>query len=292
MYNLAKSTLIIIFILILQLSIYSLFLKPIVTTWGASKQEVSMPMEGDTKDSLITSTRAILINAPQHTAWKWLMQLGADRAGFYSYAFIERVLGYETRYPDLTKPSFKNLSVGDVVRGSIDEPGSIVLYNFRVLYVQPEDAFVLQNWGTFLLEKINNQQTRLVIRTQEMRSPSLFIRFSHYLFVPFHFIMERRMLIGIKMHAEEKSDVNFSQNKDLLWFFGLVTSWFLICFLVFIGRGFVQSVFIPAIFSVFWLLSVLLFNPTPFYSVILLLILCLVAISMVLTRIKKPNDEC
>jgi hypothetical protein len=242
-------------------------------------------MMGDTKDLLITSTRAILINAPQHTVWKWLMQLGADRAGFYSYDFIERALGYDTRYADLVEPSFKNLSVGDVVRGSTDEQHSIVPYNFRVLYIQPEDAFVLQNWGTFQLEKINNQQTRLVIRTQEMRSSNVFVRFSHYLFVPFHFIMERRMLLGIKMHAEGKIGI-FSQNKDLLWFFGIVISWFLICFLTFIGRGFIQRVLVPAIFSAFWLLMVLLLNPTPFYSVILLLILCLVALKMVLMRIK------
>ena len=40
------------------------------------------------------------------------------------------------------------------MRGSIDEQRSIVPYNFRVLYMQPEDAFVLENWGTFLLKKI------------------------------------------------------------------------------------------------------------------------------------------
>ena len=47
MSNLIKSLLIIILITLLQLAIYALFLKPIITTWGASRQEVTMPMAGD-----------------------------------------------------------------------------------------------------------------------------------------------------------------------------------------------------------------------------------------------------
>ena len=61
MSDVIKSILIIIFITLLQLSIYDLFLKPIITTWGASEKEVSMPMAGDDKALTVTSTRAILI---------------------------------------------------------------------------------------------------------------------------------------------------------------------------------------------------------------------------------------
>src|ERR1700688_3071171 len=104
MRNLIKSIVIIIFMTLLQLSIYDLFLKPVITTWGASKAEVSMPMAGDDKALTVTSTRAISINAAKSDVWKWLIQLGADRGGFYSYDFIEKAMGYKTRHQDLIQP--------------------------------------------------------------------------------------------------------------------------------------------------------------------------------------------
>jgi len=224
MYNIIKSILIIIFITLLQLLIYTLFLKPVITTWGASKQEISMPMAGDNKALRITSTRAISINATKSDVWKWLMQLGADRKGFFSYDFIERMLGYKTRYPNLTKPIFKQIKVGDIIRGSIDEKSSIIPYNFRVLYVKPEDTFVLDKWGTFLLKKVNSRQTRLIIRTQVVKSSDPWLNVMDYLFVPLHFIMERRTLMGIKVRAEAGENVQLSQSKDIFWFSGIVLS--------------------------------------------------------------------
>jgi fatty acid desaturase len=84
--------------------------------------------------------------------------------------------------------------------------------------------------------------------------------------------MERRMLIGIKMHVE-KNERDFSQTKDLLWFSSVIFSWILIFFSIFIERGFFRSFFIPVLFSIFWLLVVFWFNPIPFYSSILLMVI-------------------
>lgn len=274
MCNLIKSILIIFFIALLQLSIYDLFLKPIITTWGASEKEVSMSMAGDDKALTITSTRAILINSPKSDVWKWLIQLGADRGGFYSYEFIEKAMGYETRYQDLITPEFKKIVVGDLIRGSINEKGSIISYNFRVLYVKPEETLVLDKWGTFLLKEVNSRQTRLIIRSQEMEGSNPWLRAANYIAVPLHFIMERRTLMGIKARVEAGENIQLSQSEDIFWFSGIVLSGFLIFLLVFIGRGVIQGIIVPSIFSLCWLLSLLLFDPIPLYSVGLLLMIC------------------
>ena len=274
MSNLIKSILIIICLTLLQLSIYDLFLKPIIATWGASEKEVFMPMAGDDKALTITSTRAILINAPKAEVWKWLIQLGADRGGFYSYDFIEKIMGYKTRHQNLIKPEFKEIKAGELVRGSIDEKSSIIPYNFQVLYVKPEETFVLEKWGTFLLQEVNSQQTRLIIRTQEAETSNPMLEVANYIMVPLHFIMERRTLMGIKERAEAGENVQLSQSKDILWFSAIVLSGLLICFFVFIGHGIVQSIIIPSVFSTFWVFSLLLFNPIPLYSTGLLLVVC------------------
>jgi hypothetical protein len=284
MYNVIKSILIIILITIIQLAIYDHFLKPIITTWGASEKEVTMRMAGDDKTLTILSTRAILINASKSDVWKWLIQLGADRGGFYSYDFIEKAMGYKTRHQDFIKPEFKEIIVGNLIRGSIDEGSSIIPYNFRVLYVQPEETFVLDKWGTFLLKEVDSRETRLIIRTQELESSNQWMKIANYIERPFHFIMERRTLMGVKARVEAGENVSLSQTEDVVWFSGIVFSGFLIYVLVFIGRGVIQSMIIPLVLSSWWLFSLLLFNPIPLYSISFLLVVCVTILSVMHTR--------
>lgn len=273
MIDLLKSVLITIFIFLLQMAIYGTSLRPFITTWGATTEELRMPMKGDSQNLIIDSTRTILINAPQATTWKWLMQLGADRGGFFSYDFIEETMGYQTRHPDMQTPKFKNLEVGDLIRGSINEKSSLIPYHFHVQYVKPDSTLVLSHWGTLLLKKISPLQTRLIIRTQHARSKTIWMHLANYIITPLHYIMERRMLLGIKSRAENLKAVQFTPFKDMIWFFSLVTSAFLICYLIFKKTGITKRILAPLVFSTGWLLTLLLLNPLPLYSVVLLLIL-------------------
>jgi hypothetical protein len=285
MRNLVKSILIIVFVALLQLLIYGIFLKPIITTWGASEKEISMPMAGDDKNLAVTATRAISINTSKSEVWKWLIQLGADRGGFYSYSFIEEALGYETRHQDAITPEFKEIKVGDLVRGSINEKHSIIPYNFEVLYVKPEETLVLDKWGTFLLEEINSQQTRLVVRSQETANKkNVWRSISSYLEIPFHFIMERRLLMGIKARAEAGENVELSQTQDIIWFSGVVLSGLLICFFVYITRGAVQSIAMSSILSFFWMCSIFLAEPSPLYSIGMLLVVFMAILGVITLR--------
>ena len=285
MGNSVKSLLIAIFITLLQLAIYDTFLKPFIPTWGASEKEVSMPMAGDDKTLTITATRAISINAPKSDVWKWLVQLGADRGGFYSYSFIEEALGYESRHQDSVTPEFKEMKVGDLVRGSINEQRSIVPYSFPVVYVEPGETFVLDNWGTFLLKEINGQHTRLIVRTQEVTNKRTeWLEAASYVEVPLHFIMERRLLMGIKARAEAGENIKLSQTQDIFWFAGIVSSGFLIFHLIFIARGFLHSVAIPSILSSFWVCAIWLAEPIPLYSIGLLLIVCIAIVKVKMDR--------
>jgi len=270
MKNIVKSVVILVFMTLLQLSIYDLFLKPIITTWGATDAEVAMPMAGDDGALTISSTRAIGISAEKSEVWKWLIQLGADRGGFYSYYFIEKAMGYETRHQDIIKAEFSQLLVGDLIRGSIDEEKSIIPYNFRVLYVKPGETFVLDQWGSFSLTQVNSQQTRLIIRTQAAQSKNTWLQAANYIGVPLHYLMERRTLMGIKARVEAGEKVQLSTLTDVLWFAGIVFCGLFICLLVFIGRG-IQSILVPVVYSSLWLFSLLILAPIPLYSLGLLL---------------------
>ena len=233
----AKSVAILVVIALLQFAIYVLFLKPITSTWGASKKEIAIPLAGDDLAPFIVSTRAITINAPKADVWKWLIQLGADRGGFYSYSFLERLGGYKTKTREIIRPEFKELKVGDIVRGSIDTEISLIVFEFPVRYVEPERTFVLENWGTFLLQEISANQTRLIVRTQNIEPSKIWRTVIRYIGLPHHYIMERRMLMGIKERVEAGEGVHLSPITDILWFSGIVLSGFGIFILILIDRG-------------------------------------------------------
>ena len=37
--------------------------------------------------------RAVTIDAPPDKIWPWIMQIGRDRGGFYSYTWLENLIG-------------------------------------------------------------------------------------------------------------------------------------------------------------------------------------------------------
>ena len=70
----------------------------------------------------------------------------------------------------------------------------------------PGRAIVLEGWGAFVLVPTDQRTTRLLIRLRGPGTPSLQSVALSPLgvlgFEPAHFIMERRMLLGIKDRAE------------------------------------------------------------------------------------------
>ena len=70
--------------------------------WGATEEEVTAALPGDelTPPPVDQCTRAITIAAPPEEVWPWLVQMGADRGGFYSYAWMENLFGLRIRNAD------------------------------------------------------------------------------------------------------------------------------------------------------------------------------------------------
>jgi hypothetical protein len=59
--------------------------------WGATDDEVASAMPGDglVPKSHFTATRAITIDAPPEAVWPWVMQVGFNRTGFYSFDLLD-----------------------------------------------------------------------------------------------------------------------------------------------------------------------------------------------------------
>ena len=112
----------------------------------------------------VLATRAIEIDAPPSAVWPWLVQMGAGRAGAYTYDSIENLFGLGMHSADTIVPAWQELEVGDVLRPPKGGPG------MRVEILEPER--VLSNrseagdWvWTFFLEP-QNGSTRLISRNR------------------------------------------------------------------------------------------------------------------------------
>ncbi|MCF8034163.1 MAG: hypothetical protein K9K66_19030 [Desulfarculaceae bacterium] len=261
-------------IVCLLLIVGATVVKPLIFTWGSSDKELTMPMPGDHRAPFISSTRAITINAPIARVWEWLIQLGADRGGFYSYWFVEHSLGYKYRAQDRVEAQFKDMKVGRVVPTSLNEPNTAIKYSFQVVEVDPGRYFVLNNWGCFLLREINSQQTRLVIRTHGRPLATWSERLRYFFEMPLHYIMERRMLMGIKARAEAGAGKPFSSTTDILWFLGICLSPIGILVMLLVGSRLTVRLF-AALYSLVWLWVFLILDPIPIYGWLLCLIIAI-----------------
>jgi hypothetical protein len=185
---------------------YHQFLRPRHLHWGATLDEVLRPMPGDSAvpHPYIVTTRAVTIRAAPRDVWPWLVQIGDQRGGLYSYDWLDRLFGFTShRSADTVLPEFQHPSVGDVIpmgRGP----------SWPITVVQPEHALVVEpvpsgvTW-CFELHAADQAATRLVsrVRTRVWSKEVL------WLLAPFvdgaWFLMERKMLLGIKQRAEALS---------------------------------------------------------------------------------------
>jgi hypothetical protein len=171
--------------------------------WGATPEERNAPLPGDEFATRISSTRAVTIHAPVGKVWPWLAQIGQDRAGFYSYDMLEQLALAGIHNGDEIVPEWQELAAGDTVRLAskrVYGDGPLL----RVVAIEPEHYLVLDRWGAFVLRPIDDHTTRFLIRTHAQQQRTAFGRAAEVMLLdPIHFLMERKMLLGLKARAEK-----------------------------------------------------------------------------------------
>jgi len=196
---------------------YLLVVLPWQRRWGATDEEVLRTLPGDDliANPDIQWTRTITVKAKAATIWPWLLQIGQGRGGYYSYPWLEKLMGLRAEDADQINPAWQNLKAGDVIPAEPDDSG------YRVITVEPNRALALGaqeqdknipwsftllyqafTWA-FVLEEVDPESTRLIMRmrAQTRRHPLILLA---NLFVDFGaFFMKRRMLLGLKQQAEK-----------------------------------------------------------------------------------------
>jgi hypothetical protein len=192
--------------------------RPWYLHWGATQEEDRRAMPGDEiiLKAAGEETRAITIHAPVDRVWPWLAQLGQDRGGFYSFDILENIVGCDMPTDDRLRPDRQSWSLGDKLwmypadkAGGVGfatlrsyEPGRALGFGTHAVGTPPtapEDG----SWS-FTLDSIDDASaTRLIVRGRGAGGRGLLgAAFDRSIFEPVHFVMERRMMVGIKDVAE------------------------------------------------------------------------------------------
>jgi hypothetical protein len=195
-----------VLIVLLLMAVYWVAIHPWMTNWGSSAAEQQMALPGDQlrpRDAGI-STKAITIYAPPEVVWQWLVQIGQDRAGFYTYTWLENLFGADFRNANVIHPEWQHLAVGDGWRLlPVDYPLGLGKDSVDpLLLLEPGRAMIFDMFGAYIILPIDEYSSRLMVRG-EASPPNLFLRMA---IDPVVFTMERRMLLGLKARAEGRPD--------------------------------------------------------------------------------------
>lgn len=190
-------------------------------SWGASREELGGVWPGDELSPNATeiATRAISIDAPPALVWAWLVQIGQDRAGFYSYRWLENLFRCDMPRVEQIVREWQQRTLGDIVwlarpdrfRGEARQKVVRIDRGRELSLASPSD------WGrlvrretslggtwSFILVPVDPQRTRLVVRSRGPEAPTFLRRlFWMTVFEPAHFIMERKMMLSLKTLAEK-----------------------------------------------------------------------------------------
>lgn len=201
---------------------YAFVVRPWFLTWGSTPEERQKSWPGDAfaPGSRVTSMRAITIDAKPEEVWPWILQIGQDRAGFYSYRRLENAAGARMPRVEYLVEQFQHRYVGDTVW--LSDPrtyggrGKLVVgyleENRAMILITPEDweqvllgrSIRGGTWG-FILEPAPDGKTRLLMRSVSNVPPVSRQALLGYSWELAHFIMERQMMVHVKELVEQLS---------------------------------------------------------------------------------------
>jgi hypothetical protein len=198
---------------------WAVVVRPRVLRWGATDEELRTPYPcaGLIRGGKRGATMAVTIKAPVAQVWPWLVQMGCDRAGWYSWDHLDNA-GRPSA--DRIHPEWQHIAPGDHLAS---KPGGDTW--FQVAALEPEQFLGLRAsldllgrpydpaatppryysdslWG-FQLTEPTPGRTRLVVSGYAAARPATATAIGNLLFwEPAHWIMQTRQFRRLKRRAE------------------------------------------------------------------------------------------
>jgi hypothetical protein len=176
------------------------------TRWGTRPTDLTRVMTGDAavRRPSYSATLAVRVAALPEDIWPWLVQIGNQRGGLYSYDWLDRLFGYlDHPSADRILPEHQHLSVGDVIpigRGGGFPVTAIEAH--RTLVLSGSSGGADWSWELALYPDADRRWTQLVSRSRVHLATSPAAWCLMRVLEPAAFLMTRRMLLGLKYRGE------------------------------------------------------------------------------------------
>ncbi|MFO0547254.1 MAG: hypothetical protein U0271_02640 [Polyangiaceae bacterium] len=208
------------------------FLRSVRSHWGLTVEEAARVYPGDQliEEPSWMWTHGIEIDAPVEETWAWVAQVGQGKAGFYSYQWLENLAGCNVQNAEHIHPEWRPhwgealrlhpsappLSLVEVRSGPAgDDKKSLARQNagdpldsgsrYLVAYGGgPEGRSDIGTTWLFYVEPRPNRRSRFISRFR-IRYPNSWrerLAYGPYVTESIGFVMDRRMLLGVKLRAE------------------------------------------------------------------------------------------
>lgn len=200
---------------------YSFAIRPRLVHWGATRTEIARPFPGAEMlpGGTRSATMAVTINAPPSDVWPWLVQMGADRAGWYSWDLLDN-FGHQSS--TIIHPEWQSIQVGDRFMAMPDrsqwwEVAALESERFLCLRMSldllgrpfdprgPRPRFSTDSTWGFLLGKLPGGRTRLVVSGYWSLQPRWLQPLVSVLIMELaHWIMQTRQFANLKSRVETR----------------------------------------------------------------------------------------
>ncbi|WP_276370174.1 hypothetical protein [Chryseolinea sp. H1M3-3] len=200
----------------LLLIVHHFVIRPWMLDWGAPKKIEKLTLSGDRFINGRSHTRAVLIHTTPDKIWPWLVQMGQERGGMYSYTWLENIVLADMKNTYVIRPEFQKPRMqGDTIwlankrryKGKGHQIFAEVIPEKSVIMVGDQDYMRIQNgqtatgaWSFYLVPQ-DEESTWLIARsTEDETIGKRVLRYFTYE-IP-HFIMEQKMLRTVKRLSE------------------------------------------------------------------------------------------
>jgi hypothetical protein len=202
----------VVILLLLGFGFFQAILWPWMSAWGSTPTEQVQALPGDelVPTANIQTTKGLTIQATPAEIYPWLLQLGVDRGGMYSYDWLENLFGLNVHTVRSIMPEYQAAQVGDFWRFTPQDyplnpgpglwvkelrPNEAVLLCFGMENAREESC--IDTWQLVLIPQ-GDGSTRLLLRSRMAMEQELLIKMTYFI----QFLMERKMLLTFREMAE------------------------------------------------------------------------------------------
>jgi hypothetical protein len=182
---------------------YWLVIRPWHLKWGATREELQLKLPGDKNvhNPDFNATRGITIHSTPELVWRWIIQIGSKRAGWYSIDWMDNA---GIKSSDKILPEFQKIEVAQFIPFTPDQKNGMWVNDFKeheyILWVDKEGKATWL-WYVYPIDKTHS---RLVTRLRTKYNwKGIWIMY-YILYDIGDIVMMSKCMKGIKKRAEKE----------------------------------------------------------------------------------------